>query len=133
MLASPLLSIRMRSKRSHVPVKDEHVVGNDVPKSMENATLREVNLLLVAGRECRIECADQLDGAPADEYTMTHARGNIRSQANRHSPDLRRKAAGRHPVRQPWDRPISVRNGKDRSCVGEGCCRGDTRLTKRRR
>jgi hypothetical protein len=45
----------LAAKRRRLVVEDERIVGDHVSQSVQDAALREIHLLLVAGREFLVE------------------------------------------------------------------------------
>ena len=77
-LVSPPSRCLLSTERSGLNVEDEHVVGEHMAETMQNAALREVHFLLVSRREAEIELPDQLDGAAPDIDAVPDAGREVR-------------------------------------------------------
>ena len=77
-------------------VQHEHVVGGDVDEAVQQAALREVDLLAVAGREGQVEVAHEVERVAAHVDAVADRGGQARVQAQR----LRQQ--GRGGVGQVW-------------------------------
>ena len=111
-------------------VEDEYVVCGHVHETVQQAPLREVDLLAIPGREGEVERPDQVESVAAYVHAMPDGRGQVRIESQRL---LEHRAGGMRQVLPLWDsrlRPVALGDREDRAVVGQRTRRRDQRVRK---